>query len=177
VHFALEAWLRSPASRTGQFLIVGDFLPAYADRLSSMLAHPSVKVMGHIEDVPGLIRKSDILILPSIEEGFGRVVTEAMASGCVPLASDACTEFCRHMETGLVHRVGDVEALTQHITLMYEDRALWARLRRSGLAAVPQITWAAVGRRLLDVYREAIAENRGEARCWAIRAAGRTCNS
>jgi glycosyltransferase involved in cell wall biosynthesis len=100
VHFALEAWLQSPASKDGRFLIVGDFLPAYAAKLSSMLSHPSVKVMGHIEDVPGLMRSSDILVLPSIEEGFGRVITEAMASGCVPLASEACTEFCRHMETG-----------------------------------------------------------------------------
>ena len=36
-----------------------------------MLAHPSVKVLGHRNDVPELMRKSDILVLPSIEEGFG----------------------------------------------------------------------------------------------------------
>jgi hypothetical protein len=52
-----------------------------------------------------------------------------MASGCVPLASEACAEFCRHMETGLVHAVGDVQILTQQITLMYEDRALPGWLR------------------------------------------------
>ena len=65
------------------------------------------------------MRKSDILVLPSIEEGFGLVIAEAMGSGCVPLASEACTEICSHMKTGLMHRVGDVEALTQHITMLH----------------------------------------------------------
>ena len=52
-----------------------------------MLAHPSVKILGHRNDVPELVRQSDILVLPSIEEGFGLVCTEAMGSGCVPLVS------------------------------------------------------------------------------------------
>ena len=69
VHYALEAWLKSPASKDGTFLIAGEFLPAYQEKLASMLAHPSVKVLGHRNDVPELMRKSDILVLPSIEEG------------------------------------------------------------------------------------------------------------
>ena len=157
VHYALEAWLKSPASKDGTFLIAGEFLPAYREKLASMLAHPSVKVLGHRNDVPDLVRKSDILILPSIEEGFGLVITEAMGSGCVPLASDACTEICSHMKTGLVHRVGDVETLTQQITLLHSDRALLERLRATSLATVPKITWTAAGRVLLDAYRETIA--------------------
>jgi glycosyltransferase involved in cell wall biosynthesis len=157
VHFALEAWLNSPASKDGTFLIAGEFLPAYAEKLAPMLKHPSVRVLGHRNDVPELMRKSDIMILPSIEEGFALVVTEAMASGCVPLASDACTELCKHMETGLMHRVGDVAALTQHITMLHEDRTLLARLRAAGLKLIPEITWDAAGVKLLEAYRETIA--------------------
>jgi glycosyltransferase involved in cell wall biosynthesis len=160
LHYALEAWLRSPASKDGTFLIAGEFLPAYQEKLAPMLAHPSVKVLGHRNDVPELVRKSDILVLPSIEEGFGLVITEAMGSGCVPLASEACTEICDHMKTGLMHRVGDVDALTQHITMLHEDRALLEKLRTAGLAAAPGVTWTAAGRILLDVYRETIAAHR-----------------
>ena len=163
VHYALEAWLKSPASKDGTFLIAGEFLPAYQEKLAPMLAHPSVKVLGHRNDVPELMRKSDILVLPSIEEGFGLVIAEAMGSGCVPLASEACTEICSHMKTGLMHRVGDVEALTQHITMLHEDRALLERLRAGGLEAAPGVTWAAAGRVLLDVYRETIAAHRAGA--------------
>jgi glycosyltransferase involved in cell wall biosynthesis len=159
VHFALEAWLKSPACKDGTFLIAGEFLPAYAEKLAPMLAHPSVRVLGHRNDVPELMRKSDILVLPSIEEGFGLVCTEAMGSGCVPLVSDACTDICKHMENALVHHVGDVEALTEHITLLHENRALLERLRAACLNGLSEITWAAAGVRLLDVYREVIADH------------------
>jgi glycosyltransferase involved in cell wall biosynthesis len=157
VHYALEAWLQSPASKDGTFLIAGEFLPEYQEKLAHLLAHPSVRVLGHRNDVAELMRKSDILVLPSIEEGFGLVITEAMGSGCVPLASEACTEFCSHMETGLMHRVGDVAALTKHITMLHQDRALLERLRAGSLKAIPEITWTAAGVKLLDVYRETIA--------------------
>jgi glycosyltransferase involved in cell wall biosynthesis len=157
VHFALEAWLKSPASKEGTFLIAGEFLPAYREKLASMLAHPSVKALGHRNDAPELMRKIDILVLPTIEEGSALVTSEARGSGCVLLVSDAAGAVCRHMETGLIHHVGDVEALTQHITTLHEDRTLLERLRAASLRAAPEITWTAAGRILLNVYRETIA--------------------
>ena len=56
VHYALEAWLRSPASKDGTFLIAGEFLAAYQEKLEQMLSHPSVKVLGHRNDVSELMR-------------------------------------------------------------------------------------------------------------------------
>jgi glycosyltransferase involved in cell wall biosynthesis len=154
LHFALEAWLRSPASESGRFVIAGDMLPEYAALLSDELAHPSVTALGHSEDVPRLMRESDILVLPSIEEGFGLVCTEAMASGCVPLVSDACTDLCVHGENALVHRVGDVEQIEAHITSLHLDRERLAALRAAGLRRAPEITWDAAGERLLQVCEE-----------------------
>ena len=104
LHLALEAWLRSPASAAGTFLIAGDFVPAYRERLSELLAHPSVQALGHRTDLAELMRSSDVLVLPSLEEGYGLVCVEAIGCGCVPLVSDACTEVCRHMENALVHQ-------------------------------------------------------------------------
>jgi len=154
LHYALDAWLRSPASESGTFLIAGEVLPAYGERLADQLAHPSVQVLGHRDDIPELMRRSDLFILPSIEEGFGLVCTEAVGSGCVPLVSDACTDECRHLENALVHHVGDVAAIEEHITALHEDRALLARLREGCLRSAPGLTWAVAGVRLLDAYRE-----------------------
>lgn len=156
LHFALEAWLSSPASKNGEFLIVGGFIPAYQQKLAPMLNHPSVKLLGHRNDVPDLMRNCDVFIMPSIEEGFGLVCTEAIASGCVPLVSDACTDLCRHNENALVHHVGDVSTLTRHIDLLHNDRVLLAKLRASGLNDIPNMTWSAAGTGLLEAYRKII---------------------
>jgi glycosyltransferase involved in cell wall biosynthesis len=164
LHFALEAWLASSAHRHGSFLIAGDVLPEYAAKLAPMLSHPSVHLLGHRNDVPELMRQSDIFVLPTIEEGFGLVCTEAMGSGCVPLVSEACTDICKHMENALVHSIGDVAALTGHITNLYEDRILLNKLRTAGLAKVPDITWSAAGRRLLQIYSETVDAYRIEGR-------------
>jgi glycosyltransferase involved in cell wall biosynthesis len=162
VHFALEAWLKSSAHRTGTFRIAGEFLPSYAEKLGAMLSHPSVQVLGHRTDVPQLMRESDILVLPSIEEGFGLVCTEAMGSGCVPLVSDACTDLCRHMENAVVHHVGDVDALTSQISMVNDDRVLLSRLRSTGLKELHNLTWTSAGRQLLNVYCQTISAYESE---------------
>ena len=157
LHYALEAWLRSPASKEGTFLIAGEFLPSYQEKLASMLSHPSVEVLGHRNDVPELMRKSDILVLPSIEEGSALVTSEARGSGCVLLVSDAAGAICAHLENALVHRAADVEALSHHMTMLNDDRGLLERLRAASLRTVSEITWAAAGVKLLQVYREVLA--------------------
>jgi glycosyltransferase involved in cell wall biosynthesis len=156
LHYALEAWLRSPACRDGTFMIAGDFLPAYARRLAPMLCHPSVRSLGHRNDIPELMRNADVLVLPSVEEGSALVTYEARGSGCVLLVSDATGAICRHMETGLVHSVGDVATLTLQITMLHADRLRLEKLRKASLDSAHEITWTAAGTRLLDVYRETL---------------------
>jgi glycosyltransferase involved in cell wall biosynthesis len=158
LHFALDAWLASPASETGTFLIAGEFLPAYADRLAPQLSHPSVHALGHRTDIPELMRGSDMLVLPSIEEGFGLVCAEAMGSHSVPLVSTACTDMCVDGENALVHEVADVEALRGHFTALHEDRALLERLRRGAARTAPEYTWSEAGRRLADAYRAVVEQ-------------------
>jgi glycosyltransferase involved in cell wall biosynthesis len=165
LHYALEAWLKSPACQDGIFLIAGEFLPDYEDKLKPMLHHASIRLLGHRNDVPELMRKSDILILPSIEEGSALVTSEARGSGCVLVVSEAAGAICRHGENALVHKVGDISALTKHITLLHDDRALLQRLRESSLATVHQLTWSAAGRVLLEVYRKTIAAHKTEIPC------------
>lgn len=157
LHYALEAWLQSPAHQSGRFLIVGDFVPGYAEKLSSMLVHPSVRLLGYRKDLPDVMRQSDILILPSIEEGSALVTWDARGCGCVLLVSDATGAPCKHMENALVHRSGDVTTLARHITLLHEDRELLEKLRAKSLSTTHEMTWSKAGVRLLQVYRDILA--------------------
>jgi glycosyltransferase involved in cell wall biosynthesis len=157
LHYALEAWLRSPAHLKGTFLIVGDFVPGYAEKLSSMITHPSVKLLGYRKDLPDVMRQSDILVLPSIEEGSALVTWDGRGCGCVLLVSDATGAPCKHMENALVHRAGDVDTLAQHITMLHENRELLERLRENSLKTTHEMTWNDAGVRLLQVYKDIIA--------------------
>ena len=156
LHYALEAWLRSPAHETGSLLILGDFPPGYGEKLAPMLGHPSVQMLGYRSDYPELLRDSDVLLLPTVEEGSPLVCVDAFASGCVPVVSDVCAGVCRHLENALVHPVRDVDTLTEHLTMLHEDRDLLETLRTGALKTAPEFTWRASGNRLFDVYRELI---------------------
>jgi glycosyltransferase involved in cell wall biosynthesis len=159
LHYALEAWLQSTAHRDGTFLVVGEFIPGYAERLAGMLSHPSVKVLGFRTDLADVMRSSDILVLPSIEEGSALVTYDARGCGCVLLVSDASGAICEHMENALVHRAGDVAALAEHLTAVNEDRGLLERLRASSLATASELTWSVAGRKMVDGYRTVLGRH------------------
>jgi glycosyltransferase involved in cell wall biosynthesis len=152
LHYALDAWLQSSACKEGAFLIAGKFIPGYAELLAKQLNHPSVKVLGHRNDLPDLMRRSDVLVLPSIEEGSALATYEARGCGCVLLVSSASGAVCNDSENALVHSVGDVQALTRHLNLLNEDRALLKRMREASLSTINEITWEAAGVKLVQIY-------------------------
>jgi glycosyltransferase involved in cell wall biosynthesis len=156
LHYALEAWLRSSAHEKGTFLVVGDFIPGYAEKLGKMLSHPSVKVLGYRKDLPDIMRESDVFVLPSIEEGSALVTYEARGSGCVLLSSDATGAVCEHMDNALVHRAGDIDTLSQHFSMLHEDRALFDRLRASSLKTANELTWEVAGRKMAETYKSVL---------------------
>ncbi|HVN94211.1 MAG TPA: glycosyltransferase family 4 protein [Terracidiphilus sp.] len=157
LHLALEAWISSPAAATGTFLIAGELSGEFKQRFATLLSHPSIKQLGHRRDVPRLMRSADILLLPSFEEGSALVCAEAIASGCVPLASTACTEMCQHMDNALIHRVGDVQTLHQQICDLYRDPQLLARLRAGSLKSRGDWTWERAGAVLAKAYEHAVS--------------------
>lgn len=162
LHFAVDAWLDSPAIGDGIFFIAGGFIPEYRRYLDPfMKLDPSIVVLGHRDDVPSLMRKADVFVLPSLEEGSPLVCAEAMACGCVNLVSDVCTDVCQHMENALVHSVGDVKTLRQHIHALYKDSELLARLREGALQKRGQFTWTIAGQSLLRAYVGAMKQSPG----------------
>jgi glycosyltransferase involved in cell wall biosynthesis len=156
LHYALEAWLKSSAHADGTFSVAGEFIPGYREKLAPMLSHPSIKLLGHRKDVHKLMQESDVLILPSIEEGSALVTSEARGSGCVLLVSEASGAICKNLENALVHKVGDVQTLSGHISMLHENRSFLENLRAESLRTVDEITWTAAGARLLEVYRHAM---------------------
>ena len=137
-------------------MIAGEVSRSFKERFKEDLSDPSVVQLGFRRDVPHLMRQADVLVLPSIEEGFGLVCVDALGCGTVPMVSKACTEVCVHMENALVHEIGDVATLRKQFTMLYQNREILAKLRDGALRSRYDLTWTAAGKRLLDVYKEAI---------------------
>jgi glycosyltransferase involved in cell wall biosynthesis len=156
LHLALRAWVESGAASRGRLLICGDIEPAYRGRIGELLAHPSVEELGFVADVGSILRRADVLVLPSVTEGSALVTYEAQAAGCALLVSEAAGAPCEHLREGLVHSPGDVSTLTEHFRLVDRDRDLLDRLRAQALANAARLTWAAAGKRLHEAYAEGL---------------------
>lgn len=156
LHYALDAWLSSKASKKGIFYICGNWIPAYREVLASKLDHPSIKELSFQNDVNSLLQKCHALVLPSISEGCGLVTYEALACGCALLVSEGACSGCEHMKNGLIHRPGDVDALRDQIDLMVSDRRLLSNLRRNGISNTYNISWEKATHSLIAAYRECL---------------------
>lgn len=157
LHIALKAWCTSAASRSGTFIICGEFVDGYREVLSDLLLHPSVRVLGYRKDIAEIMRNSNVLIHPSLSEGSALVTYEAQACGLVPVVSDAAGAKCTHMVDSLIHRAGDVHMLRQHLDLLARTPELLGTLQAGVDAHVPSLTWSAAAKRLAEVYTEAFS--------------------
>lgn len=157
LHLALRAWIDSGAADVGRLIVCGRFVPGYREHLAPLLAHSSVEVVPPRSDVETLLQQSDVLLLPSLEEGSALVTYEAQGCGCALLVSDAAGAVVDHGVNGLVHPAGDLALLTQHLRMVATDPVVTARLRAGALEAAPELSWAGAGRRLLDIYLTAVS--------------------
>jgi glycosyltransferase involved in cell wall biosynthesis len=105
-------------------------------------------------DMPAWYRAADALAFPSVKEGFGLAVLEAMSAG-VPVVTSDLPVFREYLVPGrdaLLVPVGDVDALADALLAVLTDGPLRAALVAAGSDVVQRFTWAQSARRHLDVY-------------------------
>jgi glycogen(starch) synthase len=91
------------------------------------------------EQMPGLMHRSHILLLPTVhQEPFARVVLEAMAAGLAVVAADTggTGEVVRDGETGLLCAPGDSADLARQLTRLLTETGLRVRVAKAGQAMV-----------------------------------------
>lgn len=96
---------------------------------------------------------ADVFVLASLHEGFGMVVTEALAHGLPVVASDAgALAQTLPADAGLQVPAGDVAPLQAALARVMSDAALRERLAAGARAAAQRLpTWPQQARRLADV--------------------------
>jgi glycosyltransferase involved in cell wall biosynthesis len=104
------------------------------------------------EDLPDLYRGARLFVYPSLYEGFGLPILEAMASGVPVIASNVSSMPEVVGDAGLLVDPNDAEALAASMASVLDDAKLAEELRRRGLARARTFSWEAVALKTLEVY-------------------------
>src|SRR5574341_776434 len=103
-------------------------------------------------DLPALYRMATVLVFPSLYEGFGLPVLEAMASGAPVIASRASSLPEVVGEAGILIDPLDVDALAETIDALLTDEDRRAALRAKGLARAQAFTWQRAAAQTWSIY-------------------------
>jgi glycosyltransferase involved in cell wall biosynthesis len=99
---------------------------------------PSVQVVGYVDDIAGFYAACDAFILPSVDDGFGMALFEALANGVASIATRNCgaSELLVGERDALLIDAFSVEQIKQAVLRLYESTELRERLAVAGPAAV-----------------------------------------
>ncbi|MGH7865424.1 MAG: glycosyltransferase [Candidatus Binataceae bacterium] len=147
-------------------LIAGDgsLRVALAKRAADPDLAGSVHLLGHLDDVRRLLSALDIFAFPSLAEGLGIAVLEAMACGLPVVASAAggIGDAVEHERTGVLCRPGDpavlAAALARLAASVADRRAMGEASRRR---AEDQFAMRTMALRTLALYRRCLAKRTG----------------
>jgi glycosyltransferase involved in cell wall biosynthesis len=130
--------------------------------LLAQLARPPLlgraRHLGYVSDDQraALYRSASVLVLPSLNEGFGLPALEAMSIGVPVVAANrgALPELVG--DAGLLVEPDDTDGIASAIARLLTEPDLASRSAERGIARARQFTWAATAARLVAAYRAAI---------------------
>jgi glycosyltransferase involved in cell wall biosynthesis len=108
------------------------------------------------EELEGLWALAEAFVFPSLYEGFGLPVLEAMARGVPVACSNASSLPEVAGDAALTFDPHDEPAIATALCRLLDDGALRERLRARGLARVDEFTWQRTARLTLESYRRAL---------------------
>ncbi|MBN1886773.1 MAG: glycosyltransferase family 4 protein [Thermoflexales bacterium] len=138
-----RSWKQTPIEPVAQELGI-------ADRL--VLTGPLTDA-----DLPTLYNGAELLIFPSLYEGFGLPPLEAMACGTPVVCSNAASLPEVVGDAAVTVDPYDVEGLAEAMRRVLNDVSLREDLRARGLERARQFTWEKAARETVEVYRKVLA--------------------
>ncbi len=137
-------------------------LAAEAERLG---VRADLRFPGFIAEpeLPALYGAAQIVAVPSLYEGFGLPVLEAMAAGCPVVCSAAAAHPEVAGDAALLLAPDDEEGWAAALAQLTGDAERRAELRERGLLRAARFSWAATAAGTLAVYRSALGRKGGGA--------------
>jgi glycosyltransferase involved in cell wall biosynthesis len=133
----------------------GWYLPVLERRAAELSVSDDVHFLGHVSDeaLHALYWGAEAMVFPSLFEGFGLPVLEAMACGTPVVCSDHCSLPEVAGDAAMLVDPTDVDALAAGVLRVVSDDALKARMSEAGLQRSRQFTWTKAAEQTLAAYR------------------------
>jgi glycosyltransferase involved in cell wall biosynthesis len=127
-------------------------------RLRSLAGETPVELTGYVSDrrLDALIRGAELLVHPSVYEGFGLVVLEAMARGTPVLAARGSALPETGGDAAAYFDPADSGGLRTSLASLLGDEAARGELSRRGLARAQQFSWERAAAETAAVYGELV---------------------
>ncbi len=111
------------------------------------------------EELRGWYQAADAFVFPSVKEGWGLVVLEAMAAGLPVIATDlpVFREYLTDGQDAILARAGDAGSLADAMLRVASDPVYRAHLSRTGPNVAARYTWEESAARHAAIYREVAA--------------------
>jgi len=141
------------------FLGDGELLNDLTEMASALGIKDHVKFLGWRPDVADVMATFDIFVLPSLNEGMGKVLVEAMAMAKPIIASNVggIHDLITDGENGLLVSPADHEAIADAILSLYRDSAKTKRLCEKGKAIAAGYSADAMIQKIDHLYDEVIS--------------------
>jgi glycosyltransferase involved in cell wall biosynthesis len=134
-------------------VLVGRLPPSLSTDLEGVV------VTGYLDDnaLDSVLRGADALLFPSVYEGFGLPVLEAMAAGVPVACSNAAALPEIAGDAALYFPPDDLEKMASSVAEISRDRALRAGLRELGRKRADLFSWEKAARETLAIYRRVLS--------------------
>lgn len=131
--------------------VIGSRVAACApldEALTKLRYIPSLPHAGILEEM----RQHDVLVFPSLFEGFGLVITEAMSQGMVVITTPhtAGPDLISDGVDGFIVPIRDAAVISERLLRLARERDLLATMGRAALATARRLTWTGFHQRLQE---------------------------
>lgn len=160
----IDAFSMLPDAVRKQFPLViaglkGWGMESLPERLAGMMSRGEVRMLGYVaqDELPAIYAGAQLLVYPSLYEGFGLPPLEAMACGVPVIASGRASLPEVVGDAGLVVEPLDTGSIARNMRAVIEDAALHASLSRAGRERAQMFTWRRFAHETIAVYKKVIA--------------------
>ncbi|MDK0557894.1 glycosyltransferase family 4 protein [Clostridium perfringens] len=159
IYYLLEAFKRIP-NKTATLTIVGEcnlsnkFMSRYKNKVTftGLLMH---------DDIAELLKTMDIMIFPSLGDGFGLSVIEGMACGCPIICSEnsGVADLIKDGENGFIIPIQDIDEIINKVNWFVENREIIPQMSIMANETAKMYSWDNYNVNISTIVKNICLEN------------------